>query len=450
MTPYAHQAEQSVLGALLLDNAAADRLGELKARHFYREEHRSIFVETLALISKGVPADVISVWDRLQARGTVSGGELLPYLNQLAQNTPSAANVEHYAGIVLDKALLRGLLHVTGKAEDLARNPKGQSADQVLDEVLSMVSTLAERRARQEPKSINELLVDLVEAVSRRAESGDNAMATGISSLDEMLNGGFRRGQLVIFAGRPSMGKTALAVDVGLSIAEKHSVLLFSMEMTAQEITARALSSRGSLPLSRLLGRIGDTDSQSWGAITHGCSRLNELRFAVDDTAASTLRELRMRANTWKRRHGLDLIIVDYLGLMTGGDGEKRHEQIGSYSRGLKALAKELDVTVLALAQLNRKSEERADRRPQLSDLRDSGEIEQDADVVALVHRSEMYEPSNETLRGFAEVLVRKQRNGCLGDIPLRFMGATSQFEEWDGPIPSTAPQKGSWRGGYE
>lgn len=449
-TPYAHEAEQSVLGALLLDNGAADRIGDLKAKHFYRADHQAIFNEAISLISKGEPADVISIWERLQARGDVFDGELLSYLNQIAQNTPSAANIEHYSGIVVDKALLRGLLHVTGQVEELVRNPRGQSADQILEKVVGMVSSLAARRVRQEPTLINELLVTLIEQVAERSEVGDNAMATGIASLDAQLNGGVRRGQLVIFAGRPSMGKTALAVDVGLKIAERHSALLFSMEMSSQEIAARALANRGGLSLSRILGRIDDADAQAWGAVTHGCSRLNQLRFAIDDTAAISLLELRLRAKAWKRRHGLDLIVVDYLGLMTGGEGEKRHEQIGSYSRGLKALAKELDVTVLALAQLNRKSEDRADRRPQLSDLRDSGEIEQDADVVVLIHRPEMHDPTNEALRGFAEALVRKQRNGPLGDIPLKFQGATSRFEEWAGAIPTTTPQKSGWKGGYD
>ncbi|UIN23518.1 replicative DNA helicase [Herbaspirillum frisingense] len=449
-TPYAHEAEQSVLGALLLDNGAADRIGELKAKHFYRADHQAIFAEAISLISKGEPADVISIWERLQARGDVFDGELLSYLNQIAQNTPSAANIEHYSGIVVDKALLRGLLHVTGQVEELVRNPRGQSADQILEKVVSMVNSLAARRVRQEPTLINELLVTLIEQIAERSEVGDNAMATGIASLDAQLNGGVRRGQLVIFAGRPSMGKTALAVDVGLNIAERHSALLFSMEMSSQEIAARALANRGGLSLSRILGRIDDADVQAWGAVTHGCSQLNQLRFAIDDTAAISLLELRLRAKAWKRRHGLDLIVVDYIGLMTGGEGEKRHEQIGSYSRGLKALAKELDVTVLALAQLNRKSEDRADRRPQLSDLRDSGEIEQDADVVVLIHRPEMHDPTNDALRGFAEALVRKQRNGALGDIPLKFQGATSRFEEWVGAIPTTTPQKSGWKGGYD
>lgn len=449
-TPYAHEAEQSVLGALLLDNGAADRIGDLKAKHFYRADHQAIFAEAISLISKGEPADVISIWERLQARGDLFDGELLSYLNQIAQNTPSAANIEHYSGIVVDKALLRGLLHVTGQVEELVRNPRGQSADQILEKVVGMVNSLAARRVRQEPTLINELLVTLIEQVAERSEVGDNAMATGIASLDAQLNGGVRRGQLVIFAGRPSMGKTALAVDVGLNIAERHSALLFSMEMSSQEIAARALANRGGLSLSRILGRIDDADAQAWGAVTHGCSRLNQLRFAIDDTAAISLLELRLRAKAWKRRHGLDLIVVDYLGLMTGGEGEKRYEQIGSYSRGLKALAKELDVCVLALAQLNRKSEDRADRRPQLSDLRDSGEIEQDADVVVLIHRPEMHDPTNDALRGFAEALVRKQRNGPLGDIPLRFQGATSRFEEWEGAMPTTTPQKSGWKGGYD
>ena len=204
------------------------------------------------------------------------------------------------------------------------------------------------------------------------------------------------------------------------------------------------------MALSSILGQIEPDDSVAWAGVTAGVVKLDDIRFAIDDTPAITLLELRMKAKAWKRRHGLHVIIVDYLGLMTGGEGEKRHEQIGSYSRGLKALAKELGVAVIALAQLNRQVEGRPDKRPMLSDLRDSGEIEQDADIVMLVHRPEMYEPDNEDIRGYAEVLVRKQRSGSLGDIPLRFEGATCRFEQWTGGTPSPAAPRGRGRERFE
>lgn len=332
--PHSLEAEQSVLGSLMLDNSAVDRIGALQAKNFYREDHRALFGEIISCISKGQPADVVSIWDGLQARGGAFLEGLLPYLTSIAQNTPSAANIGRYADIVVDRALLRGLLHVTSKADEMARNPKGKSADQVLDAVQSMVSTLAERRSRAEPRMIADILLDYVEGATKRADGLDSAMPTGIAELDRMLNGGLRPEQLVVIAGRPSMGKTALASHVALNIAETRSVLLFSMEMSSLEIAGRALANRGSIHLSKVLGKIDESDEAAWNSVTHGCGQLQPMRFAIDDTPAITLLELRLKAKAWKRRHGLDVIVVDYIGLMTGGDGEERHEQIGSYSRG--------------------------------------------------------------------------------------------------------------------
>jgi replicative DNA helicase len=441
--PHSIEAEQSVLGALLRFNDGFDRIGALEAKHFYREDHRIIFAEIVRMISRGEPADVMTVWAVLERRGGAVVDGIGEYLNRLAQTVPSAASIGHYAGIVVDRALLRATLHVADSINGLALNPKGKSADEVLDAMQSMVTTLAERRVRNEPKMIRDILVDFIDGVTKRAEGLVNAIPTGIPSVDRLFNGGLRPGQLVIVAGRPSMGKTALTSDVGLNIAADHSVLNFSMEMESQEIAGRALANRGRVSLATVMGRIPDDDDAAWAGVTAGCIKLDALKFAIDDTPAISLLELRMKAKAWKRRHGLHVIIVDYLGLMSGGDGEKRHEQIGSYSRGLKALAKELGVAVIALAQLNRKVEERPDRRPVLSDLRDSGEIEQDADIVMLVHRPEMYDPENQDLRGYAEVLVRKHRSGALGDIPLMFDGPTCSFSDWSGPAPSAPGGKG-------
>ena len=231
-------------------------------------------------------------------------------------------------------------------------------------------------------------------------------------------------------------------------MADEHSVLMFSMEMSSQEVAGRALANRGQVPLAQVMGKIDAGDKAAWDGISHGCIRLDDARFAIDDTPAITLLELRMKAKAWKRKHGLDVIIVDYIGLMSGGDGDKRTDQAGSYSRGLKALAKELGITVIALAQLNRKSEDRVDKHPMLSDLRDSGEIEQDADVVMLVHRPEMHKPDVPELRGYTEVLIRKQRSGALGDVHLLFDGPTAKFTKWFGPPPA-APKPESNGSGF-
>lgn len=437
--PQSIESEQAVLGALLRSNDAIDRIGDLQDKHFYREDHKAIFGEVKKLISKGQPADVMTVWAALEGRGGPITDGLAPYLNQIAQSVPSAANVAQYAKTVVDRSALRGALWVADQITDLAYHPKGRSVDQVLDQMQTMVSTLAERRVRNEPRMISAVLLDFIEGVSQRAEGLGSAMSTGISALDQMMNGGLRPGQLIIVAGRPSMGKTALSADIGLALAEQHSVLMYSMEMGSQEIAGRALSNRGRVALSKVMGQIDANDKLAWDGVTAGCMRLDQLRFAIDDTAAITLLELRMKAKAWKRRHGLDVIIVDYIGLMTGGEGDKRSDQIGSYSRGLKALAKDLGVAVIALAQLNRKSEDRPDARPILSDLRDSGEIEQDADVVMFVHRPEMRNPESSELRGYAEVMIRKQRSGALGDIPLLFDGPTCSFSPWVGAPPSVS-----------
>jgi len=438
MAPHSIEAEQAVLGALLRFNDCIDRLGDLQAKHFYREDHREIFGEIQRMVARQEPADVVTVWAALEGRQTMMTRDLAPYLNQLAQTVPSAVHVGQYARTVVDRALLRGVMHVADAINGLAQSPKGKSADEVLDAMQSMVSTLAERRVHNEPRMVGDVLRDVMDSIGQRAEGLGLAMATGIEPIDKKLNGGLRPGQLVIVAGRPSMGKTALTSDIGLNMAERYSVLNFSMEMEGQEIASRALANRGRVALSAILGEIPGHDDAAWAGITIGTQKLADLRFAIDDTPAISLLELRLKAKAWKRRHGLDVLIVDYLGLMTGGDGDKRHEQIGSYSRGLKALAKELGVAVIALAQLNRKVEDRPDRRPVLSDLRDSGEIEQDADIVMLVHRPEMYEPENRELEGFAEVLVRKHRSGQLGDIPLQFHGSTCHFSPWYGTAPTT------------
>jgi len=446
--PHSIEAEQAVLGGLMRFNQGFDRLGDLQAKHFYREDHSAIFAQIIKLVSRGEAANVVTVLAAMQGQGATFGGDLGPYLNQMAQSTPSAAGIEAQANIIVDRALLRGVITIGDKMASLAHHPLGKTGDQVLDQAQSWVTALAERRVRNEPRMIRAVLAEFIDGVSKRSEGQDNTISTGIADLDRLLNGGFRPQQLIIIGGRPSMGKTALSTEIGLNIADQHSVLMFSMEMGDQEVGGRALANRGQVALSKVMGRIDETDTPTWNGITHGCLKLDEARFAIDETAAITLLELRMKAKAWKRRHGLDLIIVDYLGLMSGGDGDKRTDQIGSYSRGLKALAKELGVVVIALAQLSRKSEDRVDKRPILSDLRDSGEIEQDADVVMLINRPEMHKPDAEELRGYTEVLIRKQRSGSLGDVHLFFDGPTARFSKWTGQPPA-APESKPSRGGF-
>ena len=445
--PHSIEAEHAVLGGLMRFNEGFDRLGDLQAKHFYREDHNAIFTTIVKLVSRGEAVDVVTVLAAMQAQGATFGPDLGSYLNQMSQSAPSAAGIATQANVIVDRALLRGVIAIGDKMAGLAYKPLGKSGDQVLDQAQSWITQLAERRVRNEPRMIRAVLAEFVDGVAQRSEGMDSTISTGQPDLDRILNGGFRPQQLIIVAGRPSMGKTALSSDIGLSIADEHSVLMFSMEMSSQEVAGRALANRGQVPLAQVMGKIDAGDKAAWDGISHGCIRLDEARFAIDDTPAITLLELRMKAKAWKRKHGLDVIIVDYIGLMSGGDGDKRTDQVGSYSRGLKALAKELGITVIALAQLNRKSEERTDKRPILSDLRDSGEIEQDADVVVLVHRPEMYKPDVPELRGYTEVLIRKQRSGALGDVHLLFDGPTAKFSKWFGPPPAAPKVESSGAG---
>lgn len=428
------ESEQAVLGGLLLDNNAVDRIAGLEPAHFYRHDHREIFSKIIGLILAGKPADVVTVFDALQVIGKAEDVGGLGYLTELAQRTPSAANIARYAETVRDRALLRETLATARKVQELVETPSAMKGAEILDRAQTMLACLAQIGVRKEPKMLHELMVEFVEAVDERFHgSGETAIPTGLASLDKALNGGLRRGNLVIVAGRPSMGKTALTTDIGLNMATTYGVLLLSMEMSDQEIVARAAASRGSIRLSSLLNRMQDAD---WPRLTQAIQHVADLAFAIDDSPALTLLEVRMKAKAHQRKHGLDVLIVDYLGLMTGGEEKQRTQQIGAYSRGLKALAKELNVPVIALAQLSRKNEERPDKKPILSDLRDSGDIEQDADVVMFVHRPEMYDPNNTDLKGYAEVLIRKQRNGALSDVPLLYRGAVTKFDEWTGPLP--------------
>lgn len=428
------EAEQAVLGGLLLDNNAVDRINGLDSSHFYRDDHREVFGAIYRLIVANRPADIVTVFEVLQSQGKAERVGGLGYLTQIAHSTPSAANISRYAEIVRERAMLRETAATARKVLEMVETPGPMKGTEIVDRAQAMLAGLAQIGVRREPKFLSELMVEFVEGVDQRFHGmGESAIPTGIPALDKALNGGLRRGNLVIVAGRPSMGKTALTVDIGLTMSDTYGVMLLSMEMSDQEIVARAAASRGNIHLSSLLNRMDDAD---WPRLTYAVQTMSSLSFAVDDSPALTLLEVRMKAKAHQRKHGLDVLIVDYLGLMTGGEEKMRTQQIGAYSRGLKALAKELNIPVIALAQLSRKNEDRPDKKPILSDLRDSGDIEQDADVVMFVHRPEMYEPNNDELKGYAEVLIRKQRNGALGDVPLHYHGAVTKFGEWKGPSP--------------
>jgi replicative DNA helicase len=434
--PHSIEAEQSVLGGLLLDNTAWDKIADLlTAGDFYRHDHRLIFQAIGKLREADKPADVVTVFEALQSAGRIDDAGGLPYLNALAQNTPSAANIRRYAEIVRDRAILRRLVTVGDEIATAALNPQGRDTKAILDEAESKIFQIAEEgaRGRQGFVEMDRLLTQVVERIQElfeRAHPSDvTGVPTGFADLDSKT-AGLQPGDLIIVAGRPSMGKTAFALNIGEHVAIDNGmpVAVFSMEMGASQLALRLLSSVGRIDQQRLrTGRLQDDD---WPKLTAAIQKLHEAQFFIDETPALNAIDLRARARRLHRTCGrLGLIIVDYLQLMSATSvGENRATEISEISRSLKALAKELHVPVVALSQLNRTVEQRTDKRPVMSDLRESGAIEQDADVILFIYRDEVYNPDT-TDKGVAEIIIGKQRNGPIGRVNLRFGGEFTRFD---------------------
>ncbi len=434
--PNSIEAEQSVLGGLLLDNSAWDRVADLvTVSDFYRHDHRLIFQAIARLVDHSRPADVVTVYESLQSAGKAEEAGGLAYLNALAQNTPSAANIRRYGEIVRDRSVLRRLVSVGDEIATSALNPQGRETKTILDEAESKVFRIAEEgaRGRQGFVEIEPLLTKVVERINElfeRANPSDvTGVPTGFVDVDRMTSG-LQPGDLVIVAGRPSMGKTAFALNIGEHVAIDHGmpVAVFSMEMGAQQLALRMLSSVGRINQQRL--RTGRLENDDWPKLSETIRRMQDAPLYIDESPALNSLELRARARRLARTCGkLGLIVVDYLQLMSAaGTGENRATEISEISRSLKALAKELQVPVIALSQLNRTVESRTDKRPVMSDLRESGAIEQDADVIFALYREEFYNPDSPE-KGVAEVLILKQRNGPTGRINLRFAGENTRFD---------------------
>ena len=434
--PHSLEAEQSVLGGLLLDNAAWDRIADLvSSEDFYRQEHRLVFQHVSRLIGANRPADAVTVYESLQNAGRAEDAGGLLYLNSLAQNTPSAANIRRYAEIVRERSILRQLVTVGDEIATSALNPQGRDTKEILDEAESKVFKISEGAAKGQQGfvPIEPLLTTVVERIQElyeRAGASDvTGVPTGYVDLDSRTSG-LQPGDLIIVAGRPSMGKTSFALNVGehVAIAQGMPVAVFSMEMGAEQLALRMLSSVGRLDQQRL--RTGRLVEEDWPRLTTAIQKMNEAPVFIDETPALNSLELRARARRLSRQCGqLGLIIIDYLQLMSGtGSGENRATEISEISRGLKSLAKELKVPVVALSQLNRSLESRTDKRPVMSDLRESGAIEQDADVILFIYRDEVYNPDTPD-KNVAEIIIGKQRNGPIGRVNLRFDGQFTRFE---------------------
>ena len=426
VTPQSIEAEQSVLGGLMLDNDAVDRIDGLAREHFYRADHAEIFGAICELITAGQPADVVTVYERFAAKGAAEQVGGLSYLNALVQNTPSAANIRRYAAVVRDKAVKRQLLLL---AADVPKMIVGaDEARIVVDRVQSKLEALARERVKSEPVKASDDLGNYFDQLQAEAEGKVKAIPTGFRDLDDKLGGGMRGGELVIVAGRPAMGKTAFALNICNNVARDYSALVLSMEMPKAQLHQRNIAMLGKVQLRRL--RVPELmTNEDWNSLTAATAKISDLNLYLDDQPALTLLEVRSKARIIKRKHGLNLLVIDYLGLMTGGPSENRNQEVGSYSRGLKALAKELDIPIIALAQLNRGLENRADKRPSMADLRDSGEIEQDADTIMFLYRDEVYHPDSQA-KGICEVLIGKQRQGETGMVPLAYQGEFTLFHD--------------------
>ncbi len=435
--PHSIEAEQSVLGGLLIDNSAWDRAGDLLTEtDFYRFEHKHIFVGIGKLINAGKPADVVTVFEELTSHGKAEECGGLAYLNALAQSVPSAANIRRYAEIVRERGILRKLVTASDEIATAALAPQGRAVAQILDEAEGKIFRIGEEgsRSQQGFQSMDNLVVALIDRVNELAENGAEdvtGVRTGFFDLDRMT-AGFQPGDLIILAARPSMGKTAFAINIGENVAinEGLPVVIYSMEMGAAQLAMRMVGSIGRIDQGHLrTGRLADDE---WGRLSEAVDKLGKASIFIDESPGLSPSEVRARARRQARICGkLGLIIVDYLQLMSGNGGneENRATVIGEISRGLKALAKELQCPVIALSQLNRSVEQRPDKRPMMSDLRESGAIEQDADIIMFIYRDDYYMKEESKEPGIAEIIIAKQRNGPVGTVKLFFQRMHTKFE---------------------
>lgn len=448
LPPHSIDAEQSVIGSILLaDDTAIDRIeGLIAEEDFYRHEHRLIFAAARTLANSGKPVDVITLAEELEGGGSLTRVGGLTYLAGIAQNTPSAANIKHYAGIVRERSLQRRLLALSEEIRANCAVPGANVAEIISQADAAMVQLLD--AGTDEPTLLYDAMADAIQNIDDRSTGNrPSGLLTGVADFDA-ITGGLEPGQLVIVAARPSVGKTAFALNVADQVAQRGgTVAFFSLEMERRELTQRLIALRSGVSVTAM--RAGHLVGDQWNRISACQASADGHRLFLIDRPSIGVAYARAAARKIKRQHGLGLVVVDYLGLMRG-EGQNRTQEIGSLSRGLKALAKELHVPIIALAQLNRGTEARQDRRPQLSDLRDSGEVEQDADIVAMLHQEALNNPAPEW-SGLAELIVRKNRNGPLGDLLLALDGPTMRFTQYTGTNPrqQATNKPATHRGGY-
>lgn len=433
--PHSIEAEQSVLGGLMLDNQAWDKIGDkIIEQDFYRADHRYIFSVISELADTGKPFDVVTLSERLDSLGELKNVGDLAYLATLANETPSSANIDAYAEIVRERSILRQLIRVGTDIANDGYQSEGRNSRELLDRAEQKVFHIADQstRAKEGFTALPTLLTKVVDRIDKLYNEGSSitGLPTGFDDFDERTSG-LQPGELIIVAGRPSMGKTSFAMNMAENVAikTKQTVAIFSMEMPGDALALRMVSSFGRIEMQRI--RTGKLTEEDWPRVTSAVSILAEAPIYIDDGSALSPTEIRARSRRIKREHGLGLIVIDYLQLMqVHGSSENRATEISEISRSLKALAKELEVPVVALSQLNRSLEQRPNKRPIMSDLRESGAIEQDADVIVFIYRDEVYNEDSPE-KGTAEIIIGKQRNGPIGVDRLTFLGQYTRFENF-------------------
>jgi replicative DNA helicase len=437
------EAEQAVLGALLRDNDAMDRIPDLDAAHFYRGDHRTIFAEIRTQLAAGKRVDAITLAERLD-------GELFPYLGQLHASAPSGAKIAYHAGIVIEKATKRAL---SALSIDLAADAEsGKGSTECIAEAAAKLDAMAQRRTNTDMRRLSDTLTEYLTLLQDRMDGKIRPIATGFRHLDEMLDGGFERGTLTVIAGRPGTGKTAAALGICRNVSQNYSSGIFSMEMSMNQLNDRNISALAQVDIS-WLRKPGETreDEERWTAITSATIASRNLNMFIDDQTGLSVSAMRAKARKVKREHGLDLVFIDQLSFITGAKSEKSYEAMGEYTRGLIALAKELDLAVVLLAQLNRECEKRGDKRPIMSDLAMSGSIEQDAANIIFLYRDELYNEDSPD-KGVCEWISVKQRQGQPGYVGLKYIASQTRFEDmpyrWYRKPQTT--KKASHRGGFD
>ena len=432
LPPHSVEAEQSLLGGLMLDQRAWDQVADVvHGEDLYRADHRLIFGAIAELVGRDQPPDAVTVAEHLKRSGQLEAGGGVAYLARLVEDTPSAANIRAYAQIVRERAMLRRLIEIGGDIAASAHSTQGLTVEEIVDLAEQRVFEIAEG-GRRGPgfTSLKDILpktIDRLDMLSH-SQSDITGVSTGFTEMDKMT-AGLQRGELIIIAGRPSMGKSTLAVNIAehAAIGSGIPAGIFSMEMSAEQLSFRMLSSIGRVSQTRL--RNGKLSEEDWPRVHSAVSMMSNAPIFIDDGGALTPTEVRSRARRLKREHGLGLIVVDYLQLMSvAGTVENRATELSEISRSLKALAKELDLPVIALSQLNRSVEQRNDKKPVMSDLRESGAIEQDADLIVFIYREEVYDRDTPR-KGIADIIIGKQRNGPVGEFRLTFLGEFTKFE---------------------